>query len=92
MRMLCPRFPAEGERRRRMREPDAFDVLRRKQHLALRFAVREDRSVPSFVQGGIWNYGAPVRGGEATPPGFRSEAAMRATRQIRWYLLHALDG
>jgi len=54
--------------------------------------VRQDRPIPAFVQGETWDYGGTVRVGEATPPGFRSEAATSATKQIGYYLFHALDG
>ncbi len=67
-------------------------MFRRKHQLASRCAVRQDRPIPAFVRGETWDYGGTVRVGDAPPPGFRSEAATSATKQIGYYLFHALDG
>ena len=68
----------------------AYNVFHRKRQPALRCAVRQDRPVPSFVQGETWDFGGIVWS-EEPPEGFQPEAAHHAMRLTGYYLFHALQ-
>ena len=68
----------------------AYNVFRHKRQQALQCAVRQDRPVPAFVNGEVWDFGGTVEATEAVPPGFRPEAAQEAMRLTGYYLFHAL--
>jgi len=69
---------------------DAYNVFSRKQQPALRCAVRQDRPVPSFVQGETWEFKGTVKA-EKAQSGFHPEAASHAMRLSGYYLFHALQ-
>ncbi|WP_336490389.1 hypothetical protein [Methylobacterium nigriterrae] len=67
----------------------AYNVFRRKRKPALRCAVRQDRPVPTFVNGETWDFGGVATTTEP-PPGFQPEAASEAMRLTGYYLFHDL--
>ncbi len=69
----------------------AYNVFRRRQYPALRCAVRQDRPVPGFIHGVIWEYGGTVME-ERPPEGFRPEQAQAATESAGYYLFRAPCG
>ncbi|WP_336492274.1 hypothetical protein [Methylobacterium nigriterrae] len=70
--------------------PAAYNVFRRKRKPALHCAVRQDRPVPTFVNGETWDFGGIATMTEP-PPGFQPEAAHEAMRLTGYYLFHALQ-
>ncbi|ACA15129.1 hypothetical protein M446_0567 [Methylobacterium sp. 4-46] len=68
---------------------DAYNVFLRKETPALRCAVRQDRPVPDFVRGDVWEYAGTVDAGTA-PAGFKVAAARQATSHVGYYVFFAL--
>lgn len=65
-----------------------FNVFRRRQSPELRCAVRQDRPVPGFIDGAIWEFSGTVVG-EKPPAGFQSDEAHEAMQGVGYYPFRA---
>jgi hypothetical protein len=67
-----------------------YNYFRRRHQPCLCCAVRQDRSIPSFIQGEAWDFGGTIAHGRPRPSGFRVDAAHQAMRFTGYYLFQPL--
>jgi hypothetical protein len=64
-----------------------YNLFLRKQEPDHCCAVRQDKPIPGFVQGGEWEFGGTVEDtGAETPAGFQRSAAQVATQSEGFYI------
>lgn len=67
-----------------------WNIFGRTEQAGIRCAIRQDRPVPTFIQGAAWEFVAAIRAGEPVPSWFRLQMARHSMRRLGYYLFLSL--